>query len=103
MLSKYVIYFGKWNMQMDAPYSLSTHFMLFSGIAPGYGLDNWGFESPAGAGNFSFYHRVQTGSGAHPASYPMGARGSFPGDKAAGREDVHPPPSNAEVKEWVEL
>jgi hypothetical protein len=27
---------------------------------------------------------VQTGSGAHPASYPMGNRGSFPGGKAAG-------------------
>jgi hypothetical protein len=29
-------------------------------------------------------HRVQNGSGAHPASYPMGSRGSFPGGKAAG-------------------
>jgi hypothetical protein len=38
---------------------------------------------PLGAGNFS-HHRVQTGSGAHPASYPMGNRGSFPGGKAAG-------------------
>jgi len=28
--------------------------------------------------------RVQTGSGAHPASYPMGTRGSFPRGKAAG-------------------
>jgi len=37
-----------------------------------------------GAGNFSLHHRVQTGSGAHPASYPMGIRGSFPGGKAAG-------------------
>jgi hypothetical protein len=27
---------------------------------------------------------VQTGSGAHPAFYPMGTRGAFPGDKAAG-------------------
>jgi hypothetical protein len=36
------------------------------------------------AGNFSLHHRVQNGSGAHPASYPMGARGSFPGGKAAG-------------------
>jgi hypothetical protein len=27
---------------------------------------------PAGAGNFSLRHRVQTGSGAHPASYLMG-------------------------------
>jgi hypothetical protein len=28
-------------------------------------------------------HVVRTGSGAHPASYPMGTGGSFPGDKAA--------------------
>jgi hypothetical protein len=39
---------------------------------------------PARAGSFSLHHRVQTGSGAHPASYPMGTRGSFPGGKAAG-------------------
>jgi hypothetical protein len=38
---------------------------------------------PAGAGNFSFHHRVQTGSGAHIASYPVGTRISFPGSKAA--------------------
>jgi hypothetical protein len=38
----------------------------------------------AGAGNFSLHHRVQNGSGAHQASYPMGKRGSFPGGKAAG-------------------
>jgi len=30
------------------------------------------------------FPRVQNGSGAHLASYPMGIRGSFPGDKAAG-------------------
>jgi hypothetical protein len=41
-------------------------------------------RSPSGAGNFSLHHRVQNGSGAHPASYPMGIRGSFPGGKAAG-------------------
>jgi hypothetical protein len=35
-------------------------------------------------GYFSLHHRVQNGSGAHPASYPMGTRGSFPGGKAAG-------------------
>jgi hypothetical protein len=39
---------------------------------------------PAGAGNFSLHHRAQNGSGAYPASYPMGIRGSFPGRKAAG-------------------
>jgi hypothetical protein len=36
------------------------------------------------SGNFSLRHRVQTGSGAHSTSYPMGTRGSFPGGKAAG-------------------
>jgi hypothetical protein len=38
---------------------------------------------PAGAGNFSLQHRIQNGSGAHPVSYPMGTRGTFPGVKAA--------------------
>jgi hypothetical protein len=36
------------------------------------------------AGNLSLHHRVQTGSGTHPPSYPMGARGSFSGGKGAG-------------------
>jgi hypothetical protein len=56
------------------------------GIALGYGLDNRGprVRFPAGAGNFSLHHRVQNGSGAHPASYPTGIRGSFPGGKAGG-------------------
>jgi hypothetical protein len=54
-------------------------------------------------GNFFLHHRVQHGSGAHPASYPMGTRGSFPGVKRQGREADHSPPSSAEVKEWVEL
>jgi hypothetical protein len=56
------------------------------GIAQGYGLDDRGsrIRFPAGAGNFSLHHRVQNGSGAHPASYPMGTRGPFPGGEAAG-------------------
>jgi len=29
------------------------------------------------------HHRVQNGSGAQPASYPMGTRVSFPGSKVA--------------------
>jgi hypothetical protein len=36
-----------------------------------------------GAGNFSPHYHVQNGSGAHPASYPMGTMGSFPGGEAA--------------------
>jgi hypothetical protein len=53
--------------------------------ALGYGLDDRGFRVrvPVGAGNFS-HHRVQTGSGTHPASYPMDTRGSFAVGKAAG-------------------
>jgi hypothetical protein len=48
------------------------------GIALGYGLDNRGsrVRFPAGAGDFSLHHRVQNGSGAHPASHPMGTGGS---------------------------
>jgi hypothetical protein len=71
------------------------------GIPLGYGLDNRGFgvRYPAGAGNFSLHHRVQAGSGVHPASYPMGTRGSFPGVKRPAREADHLPPSSAEAKE----
>jgi hypothetical protein len=56
------------------------------GIALGYGLDDRGSKVrfPVGAGNTSLDHRVQNGSGAHPASYSMGTRGSFAGGKAAG-------------------
>jgi hypothetical protein len=39
-------------------------------------------SSPGVAGNFSLHHRVQTGSGAHPASYPLGTTGFFPGGKS---------------------
>jgi hypothetical protein len=34
--------------------------------------------------DFRHRHRVLNGSGAHPASYQMGTRGSFPGGKEAG-------------------
>jgi hypothetical protein len=49
-------------------------------------LEDRGFRVrfPAGAGNFSLHHRVHNGSGAHPASYPVDTRGSFPGSKTAG-------------------
>jgi hypothetical protein len=54
-------------------------------IALGYRLDDGGsrVRFPVGVGNFSLHHHVQNGSGAHPASYPMGTRGSFLGGKAA--------------------
>jgi hypothetical protein len=56
------------------------------GIVLGYGMDDRGsrVRFSAGPGNFSLHHLVQNGSGAHPASYTMGTRGSFRGVKAAG-------------------
>jgi hypothetical protein len=43
---------------------------------------------------FFLRHRIQTGSGVHPASCTMGTGGSFTGGKAAD----YSPPSIAEVK-----
>jgi hypothetical protein len=42
-----------------------------------------GVVFPAGARDFYFLDSVRTGSGAHPASYPMGTEGSSSGGKAA--------------------
>jgi hypothetical protein len=56
------------------------------GIVADYGMDDRmiGVRIPTGAGNFSFHHRIQTGTGAHPASYSVGTRVSFLGGTAAG-------------------
>jgi hypothetical protein len=54
-----------------------------------------GFDSRQGQ-DFYFYSG-HTGSGAHPASYPMGAVVKRPG-----READHSPPTSAEVKNtWI--
>jgi len=45
---------------------------------------------------------LQTGPGAHPASYTMG-NWSFPGVKQPVNGTDHPPPYNATVKERIEL
>jgi hypothetical protein len=65
-----------------------------------YGLDDRaiGVRSLAGAKDFSSILFVQTGSGAHPASCPVGTGGPFSGGKARpGRDADHSPPSSAEV------
>jgi hypothetical protein len=62
-------------------YLFKLNFIISSvGIALDYGLEDRGarVRLPAGAGNVSLHHRVQNGSGAHPASYLMGTRGLFP-------------------------
>jgi hypothetical protein len=56
-------------------------------------------RSPTGAEDFPSSLCVQTGSGVHPASYPMATGGHFPGGEARpGRDADHSPPSSAEVK-----
>jgi hypothetical protein len=51
---------------------------------------------------FSFLFIIQTGSGVHPASYPMDTRARSPGVKQEKREDHHSPPTSAEVKKmWI--
>jgi hypothetical protein len=57
-----------------------------------------GVRSSAGARDFSSILCVQTGSGAHPASSPMGTGGPLPGGKARPWRDAdHSPKSSAEV------
>jgi hypothetical protein len=66
-----------------------------------YGLDDRaiGVRSPAEAKDFSYSLCVQTGSGAHPASCPIGTGCPFPGGKARpGRDADHSPPSSAEAE-----
>jgi hypothetical protein len=73
-------------------------------IVSDYGLDNREIEvrSPTWAEDFSSSPCVQIGSGAYPASYPMGTMGTggpVPGGKARpGRDANHSPPSSAEVR-----
>jgi hypothetical protein len=61
-----------------------------------YGLDDRtiGIRFPAGAKGFSCSLCVQTGSGAHPASCPMGTGGNA----RPGPDADHSPPSSAEVE-----
>jgi hypothetical protein len=65
-----------------------------------YGLNDRAIEvrSRQRQADFSSNLYVQTGSGAHPASCPMGTGVPFPEGKARpGRESDHSPPSSAEV------
>jgi hypothetical protein len=54
-------------------------------VATGYGLDGRGVGVGVPVGEeFSLLHVVQAGSGAHPASYPMGTGDSFSMGKVTG-------------------
>jgi hypothetical protein len=65
------------------------------GRVTGYGLEGWGSFSVRGKG-FSLFHSLQTGPGAHPASYPTGTGNSV--IKRPESEAYRSHPFNAEVK-----
>jgi len=65
-----------------------------------FGRDDKGIQNFSLFVSFVFSAPVQTGRGAHPASYTMGT-GSFPGVKWTGRGVDHPP--HLAPKERVEL
>jgi hypothetical protein len=74
-----------------------------TGIAQRYSAGlraGWsGFRVPPGAENFSLHHRVQTGSGAHPASSTQWIPGALSlGVKRPGLGADHSPPSSTGVK-----
>jgi len=84
----FAVYLSLWVCYILYSYFLQTDFCYSTvSIATRYGLDGPGIEFRWGA---RFSAPVQTGPGAHPASYTMGT-GSFPGVKRPGRDVEHPP------------
>jgi hypothetical protein len=71
-------------------------------LATGWTTGRSRFDPRQKRKDFSCSVCVQTGSGAHPASCPMGTGAIFPGAKARlGRKADHSPPSSAEFEnEW---
>jgi hypothetical protein len=60
------------------------------------------FRPPEEAINLSLLPNVQTASGVHPASYPMGTWGPYSWGNTAGDEAVRSSPPNTEVKKmWI--
>jgi hypothetical protein len=76
---------------VSQPYSFPAVFINFVvwgsqdssvGIETGYRLDSWS-SIPGRSKRFFSFHNIQTSSGVHPASYPMGTDGYLPRGKAA--------------------
>jgi len=62
-------------------------------------LAGWsGIRVSGGFGNFSLHHCVQTTSGVHSASYPVGIRALSLEVKHPGCEADHSPPPSANIK-----
>jgi len=69
------------HLSQTQSYSLSHLIFLLGQYTDRTAKRTKGVRFPVMTGNFSLRRLVQTGSGVHPASYPMGNRGSFPGVK----------------------
>jgi hypothetical protein len=67
------------------------------GIATGYELDSKRIRSSSPGRIKNFFHFVETGSGAHRASFPVYAGVSFPGCEA----DRSSPASSEVKKMWI--
>jgi hypothetical protein len=64
--------------------------------ATSFGMKAWG-SIPEKRGILSLPPRFQTGSGAHPASYPMFTSDTFTGVNRPARDADHALPTNVEV------
>jgi hypothetical protein len=69
---------------METVYSVSQDIIVGTVTRPWAGISGVLFLSQAR--NFSLLQNAQTGSEAHPASYSMSIRISFPGRKAVGAQ-----------------
>jgi hypothetical protein len=74
-------------------FNMNVREEMGAGIATGYGIDDRLVGVRVPVGSRIFFYVVQTVSGAHPASYPMGT-----GDREA--DDL--PPTSPEFKQmWI--
>jgi hypothetical protein len=81
ILLKY--FFGSFKRYSEVLYKIMI-ILLWKAYTPfGYGLDDGGVGVQVPVGSRILLHVVQKGSGAHPASYPVGTGSSFPKGKAA--------------------
>jgi hypothetical protein len=75
----------------------TLHMVRWAGLIAGRGKElHTAVQLPAGQDS-SLRHEIQTGSGTHPASFPMGIGALQPGVRRLACEADHAPPS-AEVK-----
>jgi hypothetical protein len=90
----YSMFITMWNLVLYGNGITCLQIFLWNGLQ----ATRPGVRFSAGSKDFSLIHSVKTNSVAHLVSYPVGTRGSFPGDKAAW-DWSWLPPSSAEVND----